>query len=227
MLRVAAAAAAIAGCAAHPGQRRPATDLTSSSHYASTENDPSLPTLQVWPLPHAGAFGAGGAAPACLSPALSFACTGLCPAPLADAFDRYAALMFFAGSPSDAVGTAFITALNLTVGADARLALGVSENYTLTIPTGVGADTVAVLTADTQWGALRGLETFSQLWVWSGRDVPVSYCTATANLALSDWPRYPWRGLLIDSSRHFLPVSAVSPVSFLGPFSRLWLHCFV
>ena len=203
------ALAALTGCAAHPGQRRHATDLSRSSHYASTPNDPARPTLGVGPLPHTGSFGPGGAAPACLAPTLSFACTGLCPQPLADAFDRYGSLIFFAGSPSDAVGSAFVTALNVTVTADARLALGVSENYTLTIPTGLGADTVAVLRADTQWGALRGLETFSQLWVWAGRDAPVSYCTTTANLAVTDFPRYPWRGLLIDSARHFLPVSAI------------------
>ena len=195
---------------AYPGQHLAhGVDMTKSSHYASTVADPPLPVLPVWPLPHSGAYAAGGAMPACLSPTLSLSCTGACPAPLPAAFDRYAALMFFAGSPSDAVGAGFVTALNISVAADAPLGLGVSENYTLTIPTGVGADTVAVLTADTQWGALRGLETFSQLWQWSGRGTAVSYCTANANLQLEDWPRYPWRGLLVDSSRHFLPVSAL------------------
>ena len=195
---------------AYPGQHLArGADMTKSSHYASTIADPPLPTLPIWPLPHSGVFAAGGAMPACLSPTLTLSCTGACPAPLPAAFDRYAGLMFFAGSPSDAVGTGFVTVLNVSVSADAPLGLGVSENYTLTLPTGVGADTVAVLTADTQWGALRGLETFSQFWQWSGRGTAVSYCTANANLKLEDWPRYPWRGILVDSSRHFLPVSAL------------------
>lgn len=215
------AALALTAVLAHPGQRKAPEDFSHSTHYASTLNDPPLPTLPVWPLPQVGAFGAGGALPACLSPTLSIACAGaLCPAPLPDAFDRYGQLMFFAGSPSDS-GPAFITALNVTIAADAPLALRVSENYTLTLPTGLGADTVAVLTADTQWGALRGLETFSQLFVWGGRGVAVSYCTTSANLALTDFPRYPWRGLLIDSSRHFLPVSAVLATLDAMSYSRL------
>jgi len=186
-------------------------DMTLSSHWKSTENDPSLPSLGIWPLPKQGAFGSGGAATACLSPYFSFSCLGsVCPAPLPAAFDRYGGLLFFAGGPTDSTpGVGFITALNFSIAADAGLTLGVSENYTLSIPSGVGSDTVATVTADNQWGALRALESFSQLFLWSGRGVPVSYCTTTANIDIADSPRYPWRGLLIDSSRHFLPLPAI------------------
>ena len=86
------------------------------------------------------------------------------------------------------------------------LALGVSENYTLTLPSTSG---VAVATADTQWAALRALETFSQLFQWSGNSIPTSYGCAQAPVMVNDYPRWPWRSVLIDSSRHFLPTSAV------------------
>lgn len=61
------------------------------------------------------------------------------------------------------------------------------------------------LTADYYVGFLRGMETFSQLfekkngtWVLNGR--PIS---------IDDSPNYLWRGLMIDTSRHFLSVSAI------------------
>jgi hexosaminidase len=169
-----------------------------------------MPDLGIWPLPQLVVGGPGGPTPACLSPYFSFACAGLCPAPLPAAFDRYGGLLFFAGSPTDATaGVGFITVLNFTISSNASLAFGVSENYTLNIPNGLDGNGAASVVADTVWGALRALESFSQLFLWSGRGAPVSYCTTRANIDMYDYPRYPWRGLLIDSARHFLPVPAI------------------
>lgn len=67
----------------------------------------------------------------------------------------------------------------------------------------VDAPTV-VLRAQTPVGALRGLETLSQLADHEG--VP-------AGVEIRDAPRFPHRGVLLDSSRHFLPVDTVT--SFL------------
>mmetsp|Transcript_23820 Transcript_23820/g.34929 ORF Transcript_23820/g.34929 Transcript_23820/m.34929 type:complete len:608 (+) Transcript_23820:49-1872(+) len=53
------------------------------------------------------------------------------------------------------------------------------------------------------WGAIYALETFSQL-VEHGdkvRNVPVT---------ITDTPRFPWRGFLLDTSNHFIPVSAIT-----------------
>ena len=210
------------GALAHPGQHRPTRDLSTLARYASTDRDPALPALGIWPLPQSAAYAAGGAAAACLPPYFSLQCSGaLCPEPLPAALDRYASLLFFAGSPSDAGSAAWITALNVSVRAAAPLGLGVSENYTLALPSGAGADTVATIVADTQWGALRAIESFSQLFTWSGRGAPIAYCTASANIAIEDFPRYPWRGLLIDSSRHFLPTSAVLATLDAMAFNKL------
>lgn len=73
---------------------------------------------------------------------------------------------------------------------------GVNESYSLFIPS--DGDT-ANLTAETVWGAMRGLETFSQL-VWGNPSrVPVG-------LYLWDSPLFPHRGIMLDTSRNYYPV---------------------
>ncbi len=78
------------------------------------------------------------------------------------------------------------------------LVVGEDESYRLSVTT----DGVA-LQAATDIGALRGLETFLQLVVLDERGVTVP------EIAIFDEPRFPWRGLMIDSSRHFMPVGMV------------------
>jgi len=57
--------------------------------------------------------------------------------------------------------------------------------------------------SETVWGALRGIETFSQIIWGSERDgIRHYYMNSTT---IYDWPRFPHRGLMIDSARHYLP----------------------
>lgn len=62
-----------------------------------------------------------------------------------------------------------------------------------------------MLTANTVFGALKGLETFSQLVECSS----TQYFIRDGPIQISDAPRFPWRGLLIDTSRHYLPVQTI------------------
>jgi hexosaminidase len=76
--------------------------------------------------------------------------------------------------------------------------LGDDESYTLEIN-----DKQAKLTAATTVGAMRGLETLLQLLE---RDKDGFYFPA---VSIQDKPRFPWRGLLIDSARHFQPMEVL------------------
>jgi hexosaminidase len=59
------------------------------------------------------------------------------------------------------------------------------------------------LSAETDIGVLRGLETVFQLL----NSDQTGYFLHT--VSIEDSPRYPWRGLMIDASRHFIPVEVI------------------
>ena len=76
--------------------------------------------------------------------------------------------------------------------------LGEDESYWLDVtPSG------AKLHAANPLGVLRGLQTFLQLIAISpdGFSVPAVH--------IEDRPRFPWRGLMIDSGRHFIPMEVI------------------
>lgn len=76
--------------------------------------------------------------------------------------------------------------------------VGEDESYTLEVsPSG------AQLSAATTLGIMRGLQTFLQLVEVgpNGFAVPV--------LTIKDQPRFPWRGLMIDVGRHFMPLDVL------------------
>jgi hexosaminidase len=75
---------------------------------------------------------------------------------------------------------------------------GVDESYTLDVHDGA-----ATLQASTDFGALHGMETLLQLV----QEEPQGYVLPAVHI--EDAPRFPWRGLLLDPGRHFLPVSNV------------------
>jgi hexosaminidase len=76
--------------------------------------------------------------------------------------------------------------------------LGEDESYTLEV-TADGAK----LNAATPLGTMHGLQTFLQLVEpgASGFDVPV--------VTINDQPRFPWRGIMFDVGRHFIPLDVL------------------
>lgn len=89
------------------------------------------------------------------------------------------------------------------------LQLGVDESYSLELSSTPGSG--GTLTAATEWGALRGVETFTQLVHATTSGGHSALCGLP--LSIADRPTFHWRGLLLDTSRHFLPVgSAILPI---------------
>src|ERR1035438_158479 len=76
--------------------------------------------------------------------------------------------------------------------------LGEDESYTREVTSGG-----ALRRAATRAGALHGLETFGQL-VTLGKDG-----FEVAAVHIEDHPRFPWRGLMLDSARHWMPLADV------------------
>jgi hexosaminidase len=76
--------------------------------------------------------------------------------------------------------------------------VGEDESYILDVSTAS-----ARLRASTPLGTMHGLQTFLQLVEVSpnGFAAPV--------VTIQDQPRFPWRGLMIDSARHFIPLDVI------------------
>ena len=76
--------------------------------------------------------------------------------------------------------------------------LGEDESYQLEI-----TPEAAHLTAPSVTGVLRGLQTFSQLIA------PDATSFFVPAIHIEDRPRFPWRGLMLDVSRHWMPLPVV------------------
>lgn len=87
---------------------------------------------------------------------------------------------------------------SIKVNEKADPAIGTDEAYQLSIDS-----TRAILTAHTTLGALRGLETVLQL---VQADTKGFYLPA---VKINDAPRFPWRGMMVDVARHFLPIDVL------------------
>ncbi|XP_078541154.1 beta-hexosaminidase subunit alpha [Lissotriton helveticus] len=134
---------------------------------------------------------------------------------LEQAFKRYYPLLFqgtLAENPAFLVDP--VTALVVSVttpGCEDFPALDSKENYTLSI-----SKDAWLLNAHTVWGGLRGLETFSQL-VWRAED-GAYYVNKTE---VTDFPRFPHRGLLLDTSRHYLPLKVILKTLEVMAYNKL------
>jgi len=97
---------------------------------------------------------------------------------------------------SDAPNAQLLIETNSTGNAIPKL--GDDESYNLEI-----SDKQAKISAPTTVGAMRGLETFLQLLEG---DKDGFYFPS---VSITDKPRFPWRGLMIDSARHFQPMEVL------------------
>jgi hexosaminidase len=88
--------------------------------------------------------------------------------------------------------------IHATHGSEKVQRLGKYESYELVIE-----QTAAKLTAPNTLGILHGLQTFLQLVETTSNGFALPAVT------IKDQPRFPWRGLLIDVGRHFIPLDVL------------------
>ncbi|KAH6812644.1 beta-hexosaminidase 3 [Perilla frutescens var. frutescens] len=95
---------------------------------------------------------------------------------------------------------------------------GTDESYKLHVPA-QGSPLYAHIEAQTVYGALHGLETFSQVCHYniSSRGILVHQVPWT----VVDQPRFSYRGLLIDTSRHYQPVPVIKKVIDSMTYAKL------
>jgi len=91
--------------------------------------------------------------------------------------------------------------------ASVPLQLYVDESYLLSVPSTNTTGNVVSITCNTVYGCYHALETLSQL-INFDFDLQ-AYSIYNAPWMISDSPRFPHRGLLVDTSRHFLPVATL------------------
>jgi hexosaminidase len=175
--------------------------LSSGADAAWTKNFTVFPPL--WPVPKAYD---NGTATAYVTPKLRLIYNSATANPdLQAAFARFTARTFY-HAPADNHLDTILAVLVTVEDPAAALQLGANESYTLAI--NPGAD--VVIEAATNYGAYHALETLSQL-IGFNFDNEL-YEIRHAPWQVTDAPRFPHRGFLIDTSRHFLPLPTLYQV---------------
>jgi hexosaminidase len=162
-------------------------------------NAQGQPQLNLMPVPASVQLGSGSLR---VDASFSVAVTGYTDARLDRGVQRFQQQLFhqtaipFSPKASGSAKAALVVHTD-RAGKDVQ-ELGEDESYTLEV-TADGAK----LTAATPLGTLHGLQTFLQL-IEVGPDG-----FAVPAVTIRDTPRFPWRGLMIDVSRHFIPLDVL------------------
>ncbi|XP_047968685.1 beta-hexosaminidase 3-like isoform X1 [Salvia hispanica] len=99
-----------------------------------------------------------------------------------------------------------------------ELQYGIDESYKLNIPAH-GKPVYAYIEAKTVYGALHGLQTFSQICSYSisSRGILVHQVP----WIIADQPRFSYRGLLIDTARHYQPLQMIKKIIDAMAYTKL------
>ncbi|XP_029186896.2 beta-hexosaminidase subunit beta-like [Acropora millepora] len=152
----------------------------------------------IWPKPQV--YNATKIIYSLIPSEFSFASIGETSDVLTDALSRYKSLVFPDPNEKLKAGLQQITKLSVKVEEKyAPQSIRSDESYTLVVEAPASS-----LTAKSVWGALRGLETFSQVV----HQDEVGFYLANGS-SISDYPRFQHRGFMIDTSRHYLDISVI------------------
>lgn len=151
-------------------------------------------------MPQPSEIHAGSGSPLAITGSLSVSVTPASSAPLREAANRMMRDLSTASgitiaSPLQSSGTITI---HVDDASSTTPKLHDDESYRLVADGGHVS-----IQAKTLWGAYRGIATLTQL------AQPSSTGWVIPPVEITDSPRFPWRGLMLDSGRHFLPVETV------------------
>ncbi|KAF3618856.1 Beta-hexosaminidase 1 [Capsicum annuum] len=186
-----------------------------STHHHTTNLDESLTYL--WPLPEKFTSGNDTLT---VDPNLTLDFTGNQSVVVEEAFERYRKIIFKHGGRS---GESFdVSKVTVIVHSDNdELKLGVDESYSLLVTESNEHSIVGGVSieANSVYGALRGLETLSQLCIFD-------YGVKTVQIHKAPWfiqdkPRFAYRGLLLDTSRHYLPIEIIKQIIESMSYAKL------
>ena len=194
----------MAACCCH-GQRDDSfSHPSSSSSLNRGRMGASAISVSVVPQPQdMQVIGTGSTVCHVLSGTFSVTSTGFMSSVLQNAMTRYGVLVRSLSKPlGPAPACTTVEALEALVvdvtTADETLGVETNESYTLTVEAGTYE-----LTAVSCYGALRGLETFSQL---ISLDLAGNYFVPATSVRIRDSPRFQHRGLMIDTGEKSIQV---------------------
>lgn len=142
---------------------------------------------------------------------------------LEDAVQRYRDIILGTSRVSNSRGSGgdcpvSISTLEITVSelepAGAFPTAASNEGYVLDIPSDGPTATISAMQV---WGALRGLETFSQLVDRGGQGARIRRTGATVR----DSPRFGHRGFLLDTGRHFVSLTVLTALLDAMAYAKL------
>jgi len=165
----------------------------------------------LWPMPRSAAAGSAVAAMVAGGSAFNFTLAHNATGPVAasqpriirEAFARHHTRLFARASLSrgSVVGLRVVLPAEACLEEEPVPQLGEDESYTLAL---AKDEPQALLTAKTVWGVLRGLETWCQVV-----ECHLGQCCVREAFQIADSPQYPWRGLHVDTARHYMPVPSL------------------
>jgi hexosaminidase len=178
------------------------------------------PLPYIWPLP--SKISQMGNMTLMVMPSKTFFTTTAKSDILAVAFQRYLDLTFphsytLLHQKSRDVSPYALTSVvvKVEVDSDDYPQINTDETYQIVVADGQPA----MISAVTVYGALRGLETFSQMVVFDY--VMDMYTLPDAPWMIEDVPRFPHRGLMIDTGRHFQSIESIKHIIDSLPYTKI------
>jgi hypothetical protein len=158
----------------------------------------------VWPMPSSYLNGSTATA---LTPSFSLGLSERSgtSSTLTAVLERYTLMVLGQAARRPAKAGGSLSQLVVTVhdSDEAPPAESTDESYTLAVPSSGSATLIAA----NVYGAIRGLETFSQLVTYNFSRA--QFVIRGTPWQISDSPRFSFRGLMLDTSRHFIPVPMI------------------